>query len=200
MHHITYGRERFDAFSDGVFAIVITLLIIEVHVPEVHEGQSLWDALGDQWAQYLSYALSFTIIGIMWANHHALFRDVRHFDHTIIVLNLFLLATTAFLPFSTALLAEYIEDSDHATTATVVYGATVTINALFWNVIWWYARHIHPMIADHVSDRRAQARTRRYGGGLLLYAVTIPLALVSPWISIGIYVMLAAVFLLPQSE
>lgn len=202
IHHITYGRERFEAFSDGVFAIAITLLIIEVGVPHVEEGQSLWRALGDQWAQYLGYGLSFLIIGIMWANHHSLFRDIRHLDHTLIVLNLFLLATTAFLPFSTALLAEYIEQSDraHAETATIVYGITVTVNAVFWNLIWWYARYVHPMLAEHVSEQRARARTVRYGSGLLLYAATIPLAFVSPWISIGVYFALAAVFLLPQQE
>ncbi len=200
VHHITYGRERFDAFSDGVFAIAITLLIIEVGVPHVEEGESLWRALGDQWTQYLGYFLSFFLIGIMWANHHALFRDIRHLDHTLIVLNLFLLASTAFLPFSTALLAEYIRDSEHATTAVVVYGLTVAVNAVFWSLIWHYARVVHPMLAEHVSEHRARARTWRYSVGLAAYVGVIPLAFLSPWIPIAAYFVLAAMFLLPQRD
>src|SRR5919108_1729971 len=97
---------RLEAFSDGVFAIAITLLVLEIRLPE-GEGP-LWNVLGELWPSYLAYVLSFVTIGIMWANHHAIFRLIARASHGLIVANLFLLMTIAFLPFPTGVLAEHL--------------------------------------------------------------------------------------------
>ena len=99
------GTGRLEAFSDGVFAIAITLLILEIGVPHVPADGSLWRALRELWPSYLSYAISFVIIGVMWINHHNLFRDIARVDHYLLVLNLLLLMSISFLPFPTAVVA-----------------------------------------------------------------------------------------------
>lgn len=100
---------RVEAFSDGVFAIAITLLILEIKVPE-GAGEHLWTALGAQWPSYAAYVVSFLVIGIMWANHHTVFGYVARVDRTLLFLNLLLLLVVAALPWPTALLAEYLRE------------------------------------------------------------------------------------------
>ena len=99
---------RIEAFSDGVFAIAITLLVIEIGVPHIQgEGTTLSHALLEQWPSYLGYAISFLQIGVIWANHHNRFRFIARSDHILLFLNILFLMCVAFIPFPTALLAEY---------------------------------------------------------------------------------------------
>ena len=198
--HPEHGTQRTEAFSDGVFAIAITLLIIEIGVPQVEGSESLPEALARLWPSYFGYMLSFVTIGIMWANHHGMFKDIERVDHTLIVLNLLLLMSIAFLPFPTAVLAEYLQEEDFKLTATLAYGTTVTVIAVFFNVMWLYASSGRRLIDEHVSDARVRSRTLRYLPGPLLYGVTIPLAFVSVWISLGIYSALALLYLLPTPD
>jgi uncharacterized membrane protein len=100
------GKNRLEAFSDGVFAIVMTLLVIEIRPPEVEEGGSLGQALWDLWPNYAGYLVSFLVIGMMWLNHHRIFEQVRAVDSPLLLLNLILLLWTALLPFPTAVMAE----------------------------------------------------------------------------------------------
>jgi uncharacterized membrane protein len=106
---------RIEAFSDGVFAIAITLLVLEVRVPHLKDapiGTTLLGALIEQWPSYLGYAMSFLIIGIIWANHHNRFKYIKRSDHILLTLNTFFLMCVSFIPFPTALLAEYIREPD----------------------------------------------------------------------------------------
>ena len=96
---------RIETFSDGVFAIAITLLVLELHVPELAHGEGLWSALLDEWPQFGAYLTSFAILGIMWINHHSMFRLIQRSDRGLMFLNLNLLLWTALLPFPTVLLA-----------------------------------------------------------------------------------------------
>jgi uncharacterized membrane protein len=96
--------ERLEAFSDGVFAIAITLLILEVQLPD--GSGSLTHRLGEAWPDYMAYVTTFVTIGIMWANHHAIFRLITHAGHGIVVANLFLLLAVSFLPFPAKILGE----------------------------------------------------------------------------------------------
>ena len=101
------STDRLEMFSDGVLAIAITLLILEVQVPHVGRG-GLWSALGHLWPSYSAYLVSFATIGIMWVNHHAMFERIAHTDRGLLYLNLALLGAIAFLPFPTAVLAQYV--------------------------------------------------------------------------------------------
>ena len=197
-HH--FNTNRLEAFSDGVFAIAITLLIIEVGVPSVEEGHSLFDALWEQWPSYFGFALSFIAIGIMWMNHHTMFRDIERTDHTLVVLNVLLLMTISFLPFPTAVLAEYLREADHRLDATLLYGGTLVVNAVFFNALWLYASRGRRLIDHHVSDERVRQRTYRFLFGPTLYGLSLVLALISPWIALWIYVGLALLYLVPVRD
>jgi uncharacterized membrane protein len=197
-HHS--DTQRLEAFSDGVFAIAITLLIIEIGVPHVEPGGSLQDALVDLWPSYFGYVVSFLTIGVMWVNHHHMFKDIVRCDHNMLVLNLLLLMGVAFVPFPTAVLAEYLKESDFRLEATLLYGSTFVVIAIFFDAFWLYASRDRRFIDAHVSEERVRSRTRRYLPGPLLYGVTLPLALISPWISLGVYAGLALFWLLPLNE
>ncbi len=131
--------QRIEAFSDGVFAIAITLLIIEIGVPHVTGDESLSEALGDLWPSYLAYVLSFVMIGIYWANHHSLFRLFVRTDHYFLMLNVFFLMTIAFLPFPTAVLGEYLDDAEQRDTAVTLYALGLLLPAFGWFIVWLYA-------------------------------------------------------------
>ena len=194
-HHT--DTQRLEAFSDGVFAIAITLLIIEIGVPHVEAEQSLTRALLDLWPSYFGYVVSFLTIGVMWVNHHHMFKDIVRCDHTMLVLNLLLLMGVAFVPFPTAVVAEYVRVGDHKLEAALMYGSTFVVISVFFDLFWLYASHGRRFIDEHVSDARIRSRTRRYLPGPLLYAAALPLAFVSPWIPLGIYGGLALFWFLP---
>ena len=191
---------RLEALSDGVFAIAITLLIIEIGVPHVEGDQGLAHALRDLWPSYFGYALSFLTIGIMWTNHHGMFKDIERLDHTMVMLNILLLLCISFIPFPTAVLAEYMRDEDNALAATLTYGTAFTLTAVVFNVMWWHASRDRRLIDEHVSDMRVRDRTRRYLPGPLMYAVGLPVAFVSTWAAIGVWVFLAVLYLLPLRD
>ena len=130
---------RLETFADGVMAIAITLLILEVDVPHVEAGASLAAALGRQWPSYAAYVVSFLTIGIMWVNHHHMFTLIQRTTHTFLVLNVVFLMAIAALPWPTALVAAYIRDAGHRPVATAVYGATMVVIAVMFNVVWRYA-------------------------------------------------------------
>ncbi|MGI8405315.1 MAG: TMEM175 family protein [Thermomicrobiales bacterium] len=112
------GTERLLAFSDGVFAIAITLLVLDIGVPNVEHG--VISKLLQQWPSYLGYVLSFFVIGIIWAQHHEMFTQIRRSNHVFVMINVIFLMWVAFLPFPTALLSEGLTHSDAAGRRAVV--------------------------------------------------------------------------------
>jgi uncharacterized membrane protein len=197
-HH--YDTGRLEAFSDGVFAIAITLLIIEIGVPHVEANESLTEALLDLWPSYAGYVVSFLTIGVMWVNHHHMFKDIVRTDHGLLVLNLLLLLGIAFVPFPTAVVAEYVGAKHHELEATLAYGMTFVVIAVIFDALWLYVVNRDGMIDEHVSEARIRSRTRRYLPGPLLYALPLPLAFLSPHIPLGIYAALAVFWMLPLYE
>jgi uncharacterized membrane protein len=131
------GTGRIEAFSDGVIAVAITLLILDIHVPDVQTG--LLQALVSQWPNYLGYVTSFLVIIIFWANHHNMFRNIYQVDYALLLINAFFLMCIAFIPFATAVLTKYIMSPTNQHTAAIVYGATLLLNGILFNAIWWYA-------------------------------------------------------------
>jgi uncharacterized membrane protein len=140
------------------------------------------------------------MIGIMWMNHHDMFKDIERVDHLLQVANLMLLLTICFIPFPTAVLAESLREAEHRQVATVFLGGVFTVNAIFFNVVWLHAYFHRDLMDDHVSEARLQRRTRRYILGPVMYGITMPLALISPWISIGLFLLYAALYLLPAGD
>jgi uncharacterized membrane protein len=196
---------RLEAFSDGVFAVAITLLALNIHVPTTAELRAqhvqLLGALLQQWPIYLAYVMSFTFILIMWINHHTMFRLIARCDHTLLILNGLLLLAVVVVPFSTALLADYVVSptlGDQRTAAAVFSGVYLVIAVLF-NAVWLYAAHEHRLIDPHVPRRAVEARTRGYRFGPLLYLIAFAAAFISVPVSLGINITLALYFALPPT-
>ena len=187
---------RLEAFSDGVLAIAITLLILNVHV-NAAQGQ-LASALAGAWPSILAYVVSFLQIGIMWANHHALFRVVVKVDHVLLMLNLLLLLFVSFLPFPTQLVADSFGNDADARVAMLVYGLTLVGSAVAFNLIWRYAGR-SGLLADAVSPEFCRDVDIRYLAGLCGYVVATALSLVLPWLTLALTALLALVFLLGPS-
>ena len=190
---------RIEAFSDGVFAIAITLLVIEIGVPHVEDARTtLFGALIEQWPSYLGYAISFLQIGVIWANHHNRFRYIARSDHLLLFLNILFLMCVAFIPFPTALLAEYLQGSGaERTMAGAVYAGTLAVTAVFFTLLWLYAAGYH--LVDRNLDRALlRAMTRRYVFGMIAYLVAFALAFVNVAASLILIVILALLFVLPE--
>ncbi len=144
---------RIEAFSDGVFAIAITLLVLDIKVPHIHgvsARESLLGALMQQWPMYLAYVISFITILIIWANHHSLFNYIRRSDDRFVFLNGMVLLLVTFVPFPTALLSEYIR-SDNSQIAAAVYSGTYLLISVVFNFAWGYAAH-HNRLLDRHAD------------------------------------------------
>jgi uncharacterized membrane protein len=190
---------RLEAFSDGVFAIAMTLLVLDLKVPPAGDasGAALWPALLRQWPAYLAFVTSFATIGIMWINHHLNFTLVRRTDHTLLVLNGLLLLGITFLPFPTALAAVYVGQG--VRTAGAVYTGTMLFIAVWWNLLWRYASSPAAGLLGPGADRRLVAAiTRAYNGGLLAYAAAFGLAFARPLAGLVMCGLLALYFALPN--
>ncbi len=166
---------RVEAFSDGVFAIAVTLLILEIKVPRDVAAGALGIALVHQWPSFLAFLASFFTIGVMWMNHHRLFTLIGAADEVLIGINLLLLLGVTWVPFPTALLAEHlITPNNHV--AGVVYGATFFTMSLVFQLLWQYATRRPGIILPEKRDE-AQQIARQYIWGPLFYFAAILIAL-----------------------
>jgi uncharacterized membrane protein len=188
------GPHRLEGFSDGVFSIAATLLVLELHVP-ADEAGPLWAALLAQWPSYAAYVVSFATIGIIWVNHHALFNNVERVDRTLLFLNLSLLLWVSIIPWPTGLVADHLRE-DGAQAAVVVYSAVLLAMAITFRGVWVHARNAGAL-ADLTPAQIAHL-DRRNAVGLTSYAIALALAFVVPTVSLAISFLVAAYFLLPD--
>lgn len=189
---------RLEAFSDGVLAIAITLLILEVKVPILEAPGGLAHALAEQWPSYATYALTFAVIGIMWVNHHALFERIGATTRSLMYLNLLLLGAIAFLPFPTALLSHYLlHGGEDARVAAAAYSVNALIIALSFSALWAYLARTPAVLAPGFTTDMARAALARAGMGPAVYAVTIVLAFINPIACLIGHALVALYFVLP---
>src|SRR4051795_424087 len=126
------SKARIEAFSDAVIAVAITLLALDLRVPDPGSPGSLAHHLGQQWPNYAAYVVSFLTIGIIWINHHAMVHRLRQVDHTFLILNLLLLLTIGVLPFSTSLVAAYLGEQGEHVAAAVYAGSLLAMSCAFF--------------------------------------------------------------------
>lgn len=191
---------RLEAFSDGVFAIAITLLILQIPLPHENQATPLLTQLGRQWALYLAYLVSFMTILIMWVNHHALFRLIHRTDQLFLMLNGLLLMVITFVNYPLAILAESLQapysrklDTDQHTAALFYNGVFIVI-AIIYNVLWRYASHKRRLLSRGADPLIVETITRQYRFGPLFYVASFLLAFVSVWGSLGLNLLLAVYF------
>ncbi len=170
---------RLEAFSDGVFAIAITLLILEIRVPSLPPGPSngrLWSDLVALWPSLVAFILSFFVILVMWVNHHELIRLVRAVDYPLLFANGFLLLLVTFVPFPTAVLARYLGTSA-ANAAAAFYCGTFLVGSLAWGVLNATIARSRRLVRSDVPDALLERVRRAYRFGPLVYAASVVVAL-----------------------
>jgi len=171
---------RVEAFSDGIFAIAATLLILNVQLPHEAAGGELGRQLLDLWPSYVAYGASFVTIGVMWLNHHALFARVARVDRTLVGLNLFMLGVIAFLPFPTQVLGTRIGVPDEATPAALLYAITGILIAFGYSGVYlWIGTH-HELLHERFADVNYLSNAPRFLIGTIGYAGCIPLSFFYP--------------------
>jgi len=191
---------RLETFADGVMAIAITLLILDVRVPP-HAAGRLGAALLNQWPAYVGYVVSFLTVGIMWVNHHRMFTVIGRTDHWFLMLNVLFLMGVAFVPFPTTLVADALKAHGHPDLriAALTYGATMVAMALLFNAVWLYASGRGNLLSADVDAEAERRKGRSYLIGPPSYLLATLLAFVSPAITLGAYAALAVFWMLPGS-
>ena len=186
---------RMEAFSDGVFAIAITLLVLEISVPP-GSGDHLLRAFAEQWPSYLAYVVSFATIGAAWVAHSVITEYLDRADAVLVRLNLLLLMVVSFLPFPTRLLAEYTREKRPERVAATIYGITLLVAATMISVLWRYAvrrRLVHP----DAADTELQMITKRLTPSLAGYVALIIVGLFLPVVAVLGYLAISLSLLSP---
>ena len=194
---------RLEAFSDGVFAVAITLLVLTIKIPGVDAPSSqapndtqLWTILRNEWPMLAAYVTSFATIGVMWINHHRLYTHIKRTNTILMLLNLLLLLLIVFVPVPTELVAEYLLRPDqHA--AALLYTGTYVILAVCFNLLWRYSSNHNRLLSKNADERAVRAITRQYWFGPVVYFLAFILALFSTLASLILCFILALFFAIP---
>jgi uncharacterized membrane protein len=185
---------RLETFADGVFAIAATLLILDVSA----HGPDLGHDLLHIWPSYVAYAASFLTIGVMWVNHHTVFEQIDRVDRRFLFINVGLLMCIAFVPFPTRLVALHIRD-EGAKAATLAYGFTLTITAIFFYLLWFVGALRGGLLKSDADPRIVSGISRSYRPGTVLYLSATLVALISPQASAALFIAIALLYVVESS-
>ena len=188
------GKARLEAFSDGVFAIAITLLVLTIPAP--NDFEHLGHALTNQWPAYAAYLVSFAVIGIMWLNHHTIFGHFDHVDRNLAYLNLALLATVAFVPYPTGVFGEALRRGAGERTAAVFYSLVMTVNAIAWTALWLYGSTRRRLLGPGFPEDQRRTATVAFSSGTVVYAATIVVGLLNAYACLAVHGALAVYYAL----
>ncbi|MGE5597660.1 MAG: TMEM175 family protein [Hyphomicrobiales bacterium] len=182
------NKGRVEAFTDGVVAIIITIMVLELKVPEGDD----WDALRPEWQHFLSYVLSFINVGIYWNNLHNMFHTVERVDGRVLWANLNLLFWLSLFPVTTAFMGE----TDFARVPVALYGIVLILAALAYAILVWELHNLHDA---NSRFRRALGRGRKEVVSLAIYIAAVVLALlVNEWIGVALYGLVSLIWVVPD--
>jgi uncharacterized membrane protein len=188
------GTARLEAFSDGVFAIAATLLILDVRL----SGHgSVAHQLVHAWPSYAAYAISFATLGIVWVNHHTVFAQIDRVDRRFLFINVLFLMVIAFSPFPTRVLAEHLREGSKA--GAFAYGLTYTLMAICYAALWFYAAIGRRLIAQNADQRTVSGISRSFRPGWAIYALATLSSLISAWLAVALYAAIALFYVLESS-
>jgi uncharacterized membrane protein len=186
------SKARLEAFSDGVIAVAITLLALGLPSPTPAANESLGHDLLRHWPSFAAFFVSFATIGIIWINHHAALRRLQSVEHSVLTLNLCLLATVCLLPFSTALMASYLTASHGQRLAAAVYGGSLLLTGVgFFSLNRHVLAKKPHLLHESFDEARRRAILRRNAAGLIPYPVAAAAAVVSPYLTLAICAVVA---------
>ena len=180
---------RTEAFSDGVFAFAITLLVLNLRDPTA-SGVTLFQGLREDWPSFFALGTSFVTVLIMWMNHHNMFNYIRRIDRRLMLLNGLLLLFVVLTPYTTLLVANHLDGAD-ASAAAAVYSGTFLLLSFVWNGLWRYCASGHRLLGKDVSEDQAKAITRTYSVGPLSYGIAFVVSAFSGLASVVIVLVVA---------
>ena len=177
---------RLEAFSDGVFAVAITLLVVNLHAPQSINGHGdLLADLGHQWPAYVSLVISFTTVGIIWINHHAVFTLVEKVDRTLLILNLLLLLAVVVIPYPTELLGEAFQAGRNQGTVMVIYNLSSVFMGAAFGGVFFYATGSPQIRHRDLPPGYVRRLAPRFSSGTVVYLLAAAVALVAPYVSLA---------------
>ena len=188
---------RVVALTDGVIAIAVTLLVLEIRPPD--DAEHMLRGLAALWPSYLAYAVTFMLIGQIWANHHVMFDHIRNAERVVLLLNTVLLMDIAFLPFAASVLAKAFRAGHGERTAVVFHGVAFELAAALFNVIWWYARRGRRLLDTSVNDATVTAIGRRFQLALAWIATGTLLGALLPVLGLVVIAAFIPFYWLPIS-
>jgi len=189
---------RLEAFADGVFAIAATLLILNVDAQVPADVHDLGAQIVDIWPSYLAYAVSFVTIGIMWINHHTMMDQIKRADRRFLVATIGLLMCIAFVPYPTRVVAEHIRGAG-AQDAALLYGFTLVVTAIFFNINWFYASRGRRLLRADADRAIVSGVTRAYIPGPYIYLGATLVAFASPKASVILFMLIALFYIVESS-
>ncbi|MEN3307335.1 MAG: potassium channel family protein [Micromonosporaceae bacterium] len=194
------SSQRVEAFSDAVFAIAATLLVLDLAVPPRDSTPSggLAAALAHQWPGYFAYLVSFLVIGIIWVNHHTVFARVRRVDRPVLFVNLALLLVVSALPFPTRLLAEYLTAPGDSHIAAAIYSAAMFAMGLTYALLWLVVTRDRNLLAEREDRAANRAALLRFAAGNVVYLATIGLAFVNAVATLAVHAAIALYYCFDQ--
>lgn len=194
------STNRLEAFSDGVLAVAITLLVLNITVP-VTRRHDLAYGLAHSWPHYAAYATSFITIGIIWINHHAMVGRLREVDHTILFWNLLLLLSVGILPFATSLIAAFLGRGQGQHLAAAIYSGSLLIMSLMFSALNRHILLVRPdLMRSKLSEGQRRKIFKRALLGIVPYVIATALALVSAYATLAICAAVAAYYALPRAS
>jgi uncharacterized membrane protein len=193
-------KGRLEAFSDGVIAVAITLLALDLPIPEPGGGRSLAHELAVRWPSFAAFGVSFLTIGVIWINHHAMLRRLAQIDHGTLLLNLLLLLSVCLLPFSTALMADYLKATDGQRLAAAIYaGSFLLMSVLFFAMQFHALRRRPHLLHQDITPEVRDAVLRRNAVGLLPYLLATAMAALSPYVTLAVTAAVAVFYAVPST-
>jgi uncharacterized membrane protein len=192
------GLDRLIFFSDAVFAIAITVLVLDIHLPpggDTADNIQLLHMLTGLWTKYFAYVLSFWVIGLYWISHHRKFLLIKRFDYRLLRLNILLLMVIAFIPFPTAVMSE-----NGNRTATIFYALTMVLGGLLVSIFWWYATDHHRLVDPQLSQRYIWREMASPIATIALFILSIGIAFWEPGLARLLWILLIPVSLLQNAR
>jgi uncharacterized membrane protein len=183
---------RLEAFSDGVFAVAITLLVLEINVPG---GEHLWHQLKEEWPSFASFFVSFWVIGIIWVNHHGVLDHLKRIDRPVLYLNLLVLMTVVFIPFATALMAEHLKSGSDEKVAALVYALSSLAMGIAISFFWTYVVRHRRELGVEIPDEEVRSMSIGFMIGTPIYLVAVITAFISPAVVLIIIGAVAAYYM-----
>jgi len=193
----TPSTTRIEALSDGVFAIVLTLMVFQIRIPNISSGdaqQMLWPQLLRQWPEFYSYVISFLLVGIYWVAHHNMYHLIRKSTRPLMWMNLIFLMFVAFVPYSVALVGRY----DQIQRMMVLYGVHLTIISGLLYMQWWYVTRRHNLVGGRLNQKYVKSMDFKILAAPGVYMLAIGASFINVRWSKLLYILTIVLYLLPS--